>query len=78
MGGFAAAESFLGWSRTRRRTVPLGKNFSKQEDVVKAADYILETHGRIDLLVSSAGVNLPRRSWVDMDLDGWNQIVGRF
>jgi NADP-dependent 3-hydroxy acid dehydrogenase YdfG len=39
------------------------------------ADAILEKHGRIDLLVNAAGLNLPKRSWEDMDLAGWDQIV---
>ena len=32
-------------------------------------------HGRIDLLVNSAGINVPKRSWDDMELDGWNKLV---
>ncbi|WP_257167629.1 SDR family oxidoreductase [Bradyrhizobium sp. SRS-191] len=44
-------------------------------DVQAAADAILMRHGRIDLLVNSAGVNVPRRRWDDMTLDGWNQLV---
>ncbi|MDU6671502.1 MAG: SDR family NAD(P)-dependent oxidoreductase, partial [Bradyrhizobium sp.] len=38
-------------------------------------DAILARHGRIDLLVNSAGVNVPKRRWDDMTLDGWNQLV---
>ena len=43
--------------------------------VQKVADAILAKHGRIDLLVNSAGVNLPKRSWADITQDGWDQIV---
>ena len=32
-------------------------------------------HGRIDLLVNSAGINVPKRSWADMELEGWNKLV---
>ena len=32
-------------------------------------------HGRIDLLVNSAGVNVPKRSWADMELEGWDKVV---
>ena len=32
-------------------------------------------HGRIDLLVNSAGLNVPKRSWADMELDGWDKVV---
>ena len=36
---------------------------------------IVAKHGRIDLLVNSAGVNIPKRSWEDFDLDGWDKVV---
>src|ERR1700752_5397294 len=48
---------------------------SNKADVNKAADAIVARHGRIDLLVNSAGVNLPKRSWEEFDLDGWNRVV---
>src|SRR5262245_50501599 len=44
-------------------------------DVQKAADQILTKPGRIDLLVNSAGINVPRRSWNDMELEGWDKLV---
>src|ERR1700736_5727728 len=48
---------------------------SKAADVNKAADQILGHHGRIDLLVNSAGINVPKRSWADMELEGWDKLV---
>ena len=39
------------------------------------AEAIVARHGRIDLLVNSAGVNVPKRSWEDFDLDGWDKVV---
>ncbi|MGJ4940880.1 SDR family oxidoreductase [Bradyrhizobium sp. HKCCYLS1011] len=48
---------------------------AKAEDVQKAADTIIGRHGRVDLLVNSAGINVPKRSWNDMTLEGWNQLV---
>lgn len=48
---------------------------SKSADVTKVADAIMAKHGRIDLLVNSAGVNVPKRSWEDLSLDGWDQLV---
>lgn len=53
--------------------VPL--DVAKEAEVQAAADAILARHGRIDLLVNSAGVNVPKRRWDDMTLDGWNQLV---
>jgi NADP-dependent 3-hydroxy acid dehydrogenase YdfG len=40
-----------------------------------AAQQILAGHGRIDLLVNSAGINVPKRSWADMELAGWDRLV---
>lgn len=48
---------------------------AKSSAVQAAADDIVARHGRIDLLVNSAGVNVPRRSWADMELEGWDQLV---
>src|ERR1043166_1901324 len=48
---------------------------SKADDVNKAAEQILAKHGRIDVLVNSAGVNVPKRSWADMELEGWDRLV---
>ena len=48
---------------------------SNRADVNKAAEQILAKHGRIDLLVNSAGVNVPKRSWADMELEGWDKVV---
>jgi NADP-dependent 3-hydroxy acid dehydrogenase YdfG len=48
---------------------------SHAADVNKAAQQILAKHGRIDLLVNSAGINVPKRSWADMELEGWDRLV---
>ena len=48
---------------------------SNAADVGKVAEQIVAKHGRIDLLVNSAGVNVPKRRWADMELEGWNQLV---
>ncbi len=44
-------------------------------DVEKVAGEIAARHGRIDLLVNSAGINVAKRRWDDMELDGWNKLV---
>jgi len=48
---------------------------SKKDDVNRVAEQILSRYGRIDLLVNSACVNVPKRSWADMELEGWDQLV---
>src|SRR5258708_4987879 len=47
---------------------------SKAADVNRAAEPNVSRHGRIDLLVNNAGVNVPKRSWADMELEGWNKV----
>ena len=39
------------------------------------AQEIRDAHGRIDILVHSAGLNIPNRSWSKIDQAGWNLIV---
>jgi NAD(P)-dependent dehydrogenase (short-subunit alcohol dehydrogenase family) len=46
-----------------------------QKAVAKVAATILERHGRIDILVNSAGINHPKRRYRDVSVEGWDQIV---
>jgi NADP-dependent 3-hydroxy acid dehydrogenase YdfG len=48
---------------------------ANQKAVAHAAKHILERHGRIDILVNSAGINSPRRNFRDVAVDSWDQIV---
>ena len=57
----------------KAEAIPL--DVSVAADVDKVASQILAKHGRIDLLVNSAGINVPKRSWADMELEGWNKLV---
>jgi NADP-dependent 3-hydroxy acid dehydrogenase YdfG len=44
-------------------------------DVEAAAQKVLKSHGRIDCLVNSAGLNIQKRSWADVTTEGWDQVV---
>jgi NAD(P)-dependent dehydrogenase (short-subunit alcohol dehydrogenase family) len=48
---------------------------SSATDAEKVAKEIVAKHGRIDLLVNSAGVNVPKRSWDDITTEGWDKLV---
>jgi NADP-dependent 3-hydroxy acid dehydrogenase YdfG len=48
---------------------------SSAADAEKVAKEIVARHGRIDLLVNSAGVNVPKRSWDDITTEGWDKLV---
>ncbi|MEM9060073.1 MAG: SDR family oxidoreductase [Pseudomonadota bacterium] len=36
---------------------------------------IVEDHGPVDILVNSAGINIPKRHWPDVSLDDWDAVV---
>jgi NADP-dependent 3-hydroxy acid dehydrogenase YdfG len=46
-----------------------------QKEVSQGAQAILKRHGRVDILVNSAGVNSPKRSFRNVSVESWNQIV---
>jgi NADP-dependent 3-hydroxy acid dehydrogenase YdfG len=48
---------------------------SDQQEVAKAAAEITKRHGRVDVLINSAGINHPKRNFRNVSIDGWNQIV---
>lgn len=43
--------------------------------VTEVASGVLARHGRIDVLVSSAGVNVPGRHWHQLDTDDWDRVI---
>ena len=44
-------------------------------DVERVAKQIVAKHGRIDLLVNSAGTNIPNRSWAELTTEAWDKVV---
>jgi NADP-dependent 3-hydroxy acid dehydrogenase YdfG len=48
---------------------------SDQQEVAKGAAEIARRHGRVDVLINSAGINHPKRNFRNVSIDGWNQIV---
>lgn len=43
--------------------------------VARVAAAIEKKHGRIDVLVNSAGTNVPNRSWESVTVDAWEDVV---
>ena len=43
--------------------------------VQRVAEAILARHGRVDILVNSAGLNNPKRSWRDQTVASWDQVI---
>ena len=48
---------------------------ASKEEVQKAARELVRRHGAVDILVTSAGVNLPQRNFRNVSIDGWDQVV---
>ena len=46
-----------------------------QKEVAKSAQAILKRHGRIDILINSAGINNPKRNFRNVSVEAWDQIV---
>lgn len=43
--------------------------------VTAVAEGILGRHGRVDILVNSAGLNVPTRFWKNQTIPGWNEVI---
>jgi NADP-dependent 3-hydroxy acid dehydrogenase YdfG len=48
---------------------------SHAQAAMAAAEHIVANYGRIDLLVNSAGLNIAKRSWKDVEVEGWDKVV---
>lgn len=42
--------------------------------VDETANRIIAEYGAVDVLVHSAGINIPNRAWADLTAEGWQQI----
>lgn len=54
---------------------PVALDVSNNSGVAEAAAGILERHGRVDILVNSAGINLPTRFWRNLTPESFAQIL---
>ena len=70
-------ESALGELRKIGEAEATLLDVSDQQAVVKTAADIEKRHGRIDILVTSAGTNIGggKRNLKTMSLEGWNEVV---
>jgi NADP-dependent 3-hydroxy acid dehydrogenase YdfG len=47
-----------------------------KKQVAQAAKELLARHGRCDVLVNSAGLNVPKRYYKDLTPDDWDKVIG--
>jgi len=50
-------------------------NVADKNAVKKAAKEIVSRHGKIDILVNSAGINVPNRYWKNQTPEGWDEVI---
>lgn len=51
-------------------------DMSRAGEVEAAAEQVLDAFGRCDILVNSAGLNVPNRSWETVDTAGIDAVIG--
>ena len=69
------SERTLGEALQHVKAEALVCDVGDQAAVQKAAAEIHKRHGKVDLLVNSAGINLPKRNFRDVSNEGWDEIV---
>lgn len=48
---------------------------SDADAATRTAQAILQRHGTIDILVNSAGMNVPNRYWKNQTASGWSEVI---
>ena len=48
---------------------------SDADAVERVVEVIAARHGKVDVLVNSAGLNNPKRFWRDQTVESWNQVI---
>ena len=66
------AESIRG---TGGKADSVAVDVADHQAVQRAVDGILGRHGHVDILVASAGTNIPKRFWNDVTPEGWDEVI---
>ncbi len=53
----------------------LALDVSDKHQVARSAKELLDRHGRCDILVNSAGLNVPKRLYRDLSPDDWDRVI---
>ncbi|HYN11278.1 MAG TPA: SDR family oxidoreductase [Burkholderiales bacterium] len=69
------SEATLKEAMQRVKAEAIALDVGDKAQVARVAADIQKRHGRIDILVNSAGINLPQRNFRNVSAEGWDQIV---
>src|SRR5690349_3775453 len=50
-------------------------DFTDRVAIAGIVKQMMDAYGRCDILVNSAGINIPKRSWAAVDADGFDSVV---
>jgi len=48
---------------------------SNNDEVNAVAERVLAKHGRIDVMVASAGINVKQRNWHNLSVEDWDSVI---
>ena len=48
---------------------------ASRDSVKDCAERIIQTHGKLNVLVASAGINVKERNWHNVSLDDWDSVI---
>jgi NAD(P)-dependent dehydrogenase (short-subunit alcohol dehydrogenase family) len=71
----AALAAPNGGSNGAERLAAFTCDVSAPDDVAELGKAVLARFGRVDVLVNSAGINVPRRSFDTLSLDDWHAVL---
>jgi 3-oxoacyl-[acyl-carrier protein] reductase len=57
------------------RTLALKTDISRQEDVQESMQAVMDTFGKIDILVNGAGVWIPGRTLIECNDEDWDKVI---
>lgn len=73
--GAAALEQLVATLPDDAQTLIVAGDVTDRQGMVDAAEKITGWGGGIDVLCNNAGLNIPRRSWADLDWESWDDLL---